>query len=161
MCITKVESFDFAGKLYPTELEAVTAALNEIATSIVKQHSAHPLAGIMAHADALPGLLTRYRDLSAPDTAPAEERPSEKVQRGPGRTFPPMPALPRDQLVFGIPVGEFHKAFNNASAHKLTKAQKHIGASGYIDLDTYLMRASKTSVTRLAEILDVCPESAG
>lgn len=64
MCITKVESFQFAGKLYETEIAAVTAALTEIGSNIVKKHSGNPVAGLIEQPMELVTLLTRYHALS-------------------------------------------------------------------------------------------------
>lgn len=150
MCITKVESFDFAGKLYPTELDAISAALTEIATSIVKQHSAHPLQGLMEHAEKLPGLLMRHQQLTNPDTP--TEVTSENSQKGPKRTRTVRFAFNRVDIT---------KAYNCADAASIGMAQKHMAANGFTDIISFLQGASRQKIARLCEILDMYPESIG
>lgn len=69
MCITKVESFQFAGKLYAKETDAIAAAVNEIGERIKKDHHANPASGIFASRDELIKLLVRHRRLSRHATA--------------------------------------------------------------------------------------------
>lgn len=64
MCIEKVMSYSFAGKLYPTELEAVKAALTEIGTRLIKDHSSHPVNGLIELGEDVSALRARYLALS-------------------------------------------------------------------------------------------------
>lgn len=77
MCIEKVMSYQWAGKLYATELEAVKAALSEIATKLVKDYSTKPLEGLIALGGDISALRARYLELSPTPTATATA--SEKV----------------------------------------------------------------------------------
>jgi hypothetical protein len=67
MCITKVPAFQFAGKLYLKELDAVKAALAEIGGEIIRNHSAHPHAGLVAHTSDLLFLLRAHQRLVPTD----------------------------------------------------------------------------------------------
>lgn len=78
MCIKKVSSFEFAGKLYSTELEAVKAALTEIGTRIIKDHSSNPLEGLLKHGADISALRGRYFDLTAPDAKDSEATPEKQ-----------------------------------------------------------------------------------
>lgn len=71
MCIEKVMSYQWAGKLYATELEAVKAALSEIATKLVKDYSTKPLEGLIALGEDISALRARYLELSPTPTATA------------------------------------------------------------------------------------------
>lgn len=64
MCIEKVMSYQWAGKLYATELEAVKAALSEIATRLVKDYSTKPLEGLLALGQDISPLRERYLALA-------------------------------------------------------------------------------------------------
>lgn len=77
MCIEKVMSYQWAGKLYATELEAVKAALSEIATRLVKDYSTKPLEGLIALGEDISALRARYLELAPTGTATATA--SEKV----------------------------------------------------------------------------------
>lgn len=143
MCITKVESFDFAGKLYPTELEAVTAALTEIATSIVKQHSAHPLQGLLHHGEELPNLLRRYSDLCVPGKA--TEVTSEESQKGPKGT---------QATVYGYPVEPIFDRLRVVPEEDVEQGRRIIAAYGFTSFDAFLQgRPGKTAVSALREAL--------
>lgn len=76
MCIEKVMSYQWAGKLYATELEAVKAALSEIATRLVKDYSTKPLEGLLALGQDISALRERYIALSP--AAISMESASEK-----------------------------------------------------------------------------------
>lgn len=67
MCIKKTLAFEFAGKLYLTELDAVKAALSEIGADIIRNHSAHPHAGLVVHTDDLLFLLKAHQRLVPTD----------------------------------------------------------------------------------------------
>lgn len=128
MCITKVASYEFGGKLYPTELEAVRAALTEIGTKIVKEHASAPHAGLIdKRADLIP-LLTRYDELTAPTDAPTEPT-SEK-------------AVP--------PFQEIVDAFQGRS---IEDAHDYIAKCGHPSIDDFLAMASSKQIHQLEEIL--------
>lgn len=86
MCIEKVMSYQWAGKLYATELEAVKAALSEIATKLVKDYSTKPLEGLIALGEDISALRARYLELSP--TATATATASEKVAGEPMEAQP-------------------------------------------------------------------------
>lgn len=77
MCIEKVMSYSFAGKLYPTELEAVTAALTDVGTRLMKDFATNPVKGLLELGKDISALRERYIALSPTPTATAE--PSEKA----------------------------------------------------------------------------------
>ncbi len=77
MCIEKVESWAFGGKNYPTELEAVKAALTEIGTRMVKVYHGQPLEGLLELGADISDLRLRYYALTAPCPVGGKE-PSEK-----------------------------------------------------------------------------------
>lgn len=68
MCIEKVLSYQFAGKLYPNEIDAVKAALGEIATRIIRDHSTNPFEGLLKHGADVSHLRMRYIDLACEET---------------------------------------------------------------------------------------------
>lgn len=61
MTITKVESFQYAGKLYDTELKAVEAAIQDIAAKIMKEFSGSIAVGVIHYRDELIPLLDLHR----------------------------------------------------------------------------------------------------
>lgn len=67
MAIDEITGFQFAGKIYATELDAVRAALTEIGSRIVKEHSAAAHVGLIQHRDDLIDLLARYSALTHGD----------------------------------------------------------------------------------------------
>lgn len=67
MCIAKVESYQYAGKLYTTELDAVKAALSEIGSRIIKEHAGNPIDGLLKYGADITPLRNRYIDLTAPE----------------------------------------------------------------------------------------------
>lgn len=71
MCIEQVPAFRHAGKLYDTELKAVEAALQELGTTLIKDHSGSIAVGLIKHREALARLLARHQELS-PDPTPTE-----------------------------------------------------------------------------------------
>lgn len=71
MCIEKVESWGYGGKLYPSEQEAVITALTDIATRLIKDHATNPLDGLVKHRDQLVPLLARHAELF-PTPTPTE-----------------------------------------------------------------------------------------
>ena len=64
MCIEKVMSYSFAGKLYPTELEAVTAALTDVGTRLMKDFATNPVKGLLELGKDISALRERYIALS-------------------------------------------------------------------------------------------------
>lgn len=78
MCITRQETWAFAGKNYPTELDAVKAALTEIGTRFVKEFHSQPFQGMLALGADISYLRDRYIDLTGPD-AGGGEAPSENA----------------------------------------------------------------------------------
>lgn len=64
MTITQVTSFRFNDKLYPTELQAVRAALEEIGTRLVKDFHHDPVAGLVELGETLSYLRDRYLALT-------------------------------------------------------------------------------------------------
>lgn len=81
MCIEKIESYSYAGKLYTTEEAAVKAALNEIGNRIMKDFSHEPSEGLTKNANELIDLLGKWR--SAQFVARAGKGTSEKGRREP------------------------------------------------------------------------------
>lgn len=84
MCIEKVLSFRFAGKLYEDERAAVHAALHEIGARILKDYSSDPLKGLLEHGEHISSLRARYLELSAAGTPTLElvqEAPGEPMLR--------------------------------------------------------------------------------
>lgn len=71
MCIEQVPAFRHAGKLYDSELKAVEAALQELGTTLIKDHSGSIAVGLIKHREALARLLSRHQELS-PDPTPTE-----------------------------------------------------------------------------------------
>lgn len=87
MCIKKVESYAYAGKLYATEAEATLAALTSIANRIVKEHADSPIKGLLAHGEELTTLLPRHAALekasaktSVPPYSQANDSRSDSTQ---------------------------------------------------------------------------------
>ena len=72
MCIVEqVASYKFAGKLYDKEIDAVEAALDEIASRIRAETTAAPIRSLLRNREALIELLGRHAALS-PTPAPME-----------------------------------------------------------------------------------------
>lgn len=76
MCIEKVESFRYAGKLYPNELEAVSAAIHEIGSRIIKDFASKPFDGLVTHRKDLTKLLARYDELTPPAKVKRKRKPT-------------------------------------------------------------------------------------
>lgn len=76
MCIEKVMSYSFAGKLYPTELDAVKAALSEIGTRLIKDYSTNPVKGLLELGQDISALRERFLALS-PAPISTEEAPEK------------------------------------------------------------------------------------
>ncbi len=83
MCIEQVPAFRHAGKLYDSELKAVEAAIQDIGSTLIKDHSGSIAVGLIKHREALARLLSRHQELS-PDPAPTEA-PSENGTGEPKR----------------------------------------------------------------------------
>ncbi len=83
MCIDQVMSFRYAGKLYPTELDAVTAALSEIGTKLIKDYSTNPMKGLLELGEHISYLRQRYLALQPDATATDEDL--QEDQGGPAR----------------------------------------------------------------------------
>lgn len=64
MCITKVESFGYGGKLYDTELEAVRAALTEIGARLLKDHHSNMIVGLTEMGKDIGQLAERHSELT-------------------------------------------------------------------------------------------------
>lgn len=64
MCIKKTESWAFAGKLYPTEQEAIHAALDDVGRKILKDFSHDPAKGLLEHGADVSQLRARFLDLT-------------------------------------------------------------------------------------------------
>lgn len=64
MCITKVESFGYAGKLYDTEIEAVRAALTEIGARLLKDHHSNMIVGLTEMGKDIGQLAERHSELT-------------------------------------------------------------------------------------------------
>jgi hypothetical protein len=94
MCaIEEVRSYRYAGKHYDTELEAVTAALTEIGTRIIRDHHHNPVEGLLKYGNDIGELRARYAALTLP--ANAVEVTSEVMSGGPkGRRLKAVDALP-------------------------------------------------------------------
>lgn len=69
MCIEQVPAFRHAGKLYDTELKAVEAALQELGTTLIKDHSGSIAVGLIKHREALARLLGRHQELTPDPTS--------------------------------------------------------------------------------------------
>ena len=69
--IIPVSGFRYGATIYPTEAEATKAALNDLASRIIKQHSSNPVQGFTDNAADLIRLLALHLDHTAP-TAEAE-----------------------------------------------------------------------------------------
>lgn len=78
MCIQKVEAWDHGGKLFPTEEEALFAAVNDIAAKIQKDHSHRLHEGLLAHSEQLRRVLGRLDEI---------EQAKPKVEAAPVATF--------------------------------------------------------------------------
>ncbi|MGV1682972.1 hypothetical protein [Sphingopyxis sp. NJF-3] len=59
MCVKKVQAWDHAGKLFPTEEEALREALKDIAANLMKDHSAKLDVGLLAVSPKLRSVLER------------------------------------------------------------------------------------------------------
>lgn len=78
MCITQVTSFRVGDKLYDTEIDAVEAALKNIAAKLLREHPDNLYAGLLKHGEEIGVLIDKKRLLSR--TAPATvEGPLEAV----------------------------------------------------------------------------------
>lgn len=77
MCIDKVMSYSYAGKLYPTELDAVKAALSDIGTRLIKDFSTHPVNGLIELGQDISALRARYLAL-APAAISTESAPEKE-----------------------------------------------------------------------------------
>lgn len=69
MCVKKTEAWEHGGKLYPSEIEAIDAALADVGQKLVKDHSTNMQKGLIALSESLVSLLTRRRDLERGDVA--------------------------------------------------------------------------------------------
>jgi hypothetical protein len=78
MCIDQVMSFRYAGKLYPDELEAVTAALSETGTKLIKDYSTNPMKGLLELGEHISSLRQRYLHLTRQTEATAEDLPESQ-----------------------------------------------------------------------------------
>lgn len=63
MCIKKTQAYEYGGKLYPTEGDAVTAAITEVASDLFKHHDGHPVKALLDRRDTLIDLLSRHAAL--------------------------------------------------------------------------------------------------
>lgn len=68
MCIKKEACWAYADKPYLKEIEAVKAALSDIATKIVKDYSTNPLEGLLQYGADISELRARYLELLALET---------------------------------------------------------------------------------------------
>lgn len=139
MCITKVESFEFAGKLYSTERLALEAAITEAGARLVKNHSANPGAGLMNQCSELVPLLARFCEIARQGTA--TEVASEKSQRGPKDRHGPKQRTP---LRRGV---RDHFSANN------TAAVDYLQRCGFPDIDSFVQRASMSHMKHMATLL--------
>lgn len=74
MCIKQKTAWAFAGHNYDTELEAVKAAIDSMGKKLIKDHANNPGQGLIEN-DELPGLLLRYRELTATPEVASTESP--------------------------------------------------------------------------------------
>lgn len=79
MCITKVESFGYAGKLYDTEIEAVRAALTEIGARLLKDHHSNMIVGLTEYGKDIGELAARLSELTIEAMERAAPRRKTKV----------------------------------------------------------------------------------
>jgi hypothetical protein len=73
MCIEKVQAWSHAGKLFPTEEDALNAALKDLAASIQKDHSHELHVGLLKNSDALLRVLSRLVEIE--DAKPKAAEP--------------------------------------------------------------------------------------
>lgn len=65
MCIRKVEAYEHAGQLFPTERQALDAALKDIGKRIVTENHANPAEGMLQQRDAILRVLGRIAEIEA------------------------------------------------------------------------------------------------
>jgi hypothetical protein len=80
MCITEEKSFVYKDQRFGVELDAVTAALEDIGRKIIQDNAAYPHKGLIEKRKSLVTLLTRWDELNPPML---EEVTSRKAPRGP------------------------------------------------------------------------------
>lgn len=85
MCITKQETWGYAGKNYHEEIHAVQAALIDIGTRFVKDHHSQPLMGLLELGADISALRARYLELRDGPTQ-GGEAPSENATGEPKST---------------------------------------------------------------------------
>ncbi len=74
--IKEVAAWDFAGRLYTSKNEAIEANLTEIGHDIVRNHSNHPLQGLLAHKDDLVELLSGLTEVTSVESSANENTES-------------------------------------------------------------------------------------
>lgn len=86
MCITRQETWGYAGKNYHEEIHAVQAALIDIGTRFVKEHHSQPLMGLLELGADISALRARYLELRDgpvhPEKAPSENATGEPKGSG-------------------------------------------------------------------------------
>lgn len=73
MCIRKVEAYEHAGQLFPTERQALDAALKDIGKRIVTENHANPAEGMLQQRDAILRVLGRIAEIEAEVALPVVE----------------------------------------------------------------------------------------
>lgn len=91
MCITKQETWGYAGKNYHEEIHAVQAALMDIGTRLVKEHHSQPLMGLLELGADISALRARYLELRDGPVQDKEAPPKEPegTQGDPSGVMPP------------------------------------------------------------------------
>lgn len=79
MCIKKVDAWEHGGSLFPTEKEAVDAALKDMGQTLMKEHSSDLSAGLLVVADKLIPLLKRHAELRRDEEMAREEASAPTV----------------------------------------------------------------------------------
>lgn len=136
MCINKVESFEYGGQLYPTELEAVEAAVRVIGIGLMKDHHANLGAGLIENRAQLLDLLTRYERIKAR---------REKEGKGSSKKGVPPSSTKIDA------------AYRSAMGSARVRAETYIHDQGFGNVESFLERAPSFRKRRLAAILGLSP----